>query len=176
VISALLGRNSRVLLLILVAVLVQDPVLDRLQVARAHPDLLLLLPVVAGLVAGPGEGAWVGFLAGLAADLSLPTAFGLSALVFTLTGFAVGSIVQALIEGPWWVVPLTGAVGTAIGELLYVGVALVTGQTLVLRDPQAISYVIGVTSATNALLAMPVALALRWAVGSEDLVPGGLAA
>jgi rod shape-determining protein MreD len=172
VIAGLLGRNSRVLLIILVALLVQDPVLDRMQVARAHPDLLLLLPVVAGLVGGPGEGAWVGFLAGLAADLSLPTAFGLSALVFTLTGFAVGSIVQALIEGPWWVVPLTGAVGTAIGELLYVGVALVTDQTLVLREPQAVAYVIGVASAANAVLAIPAALALRWAVGSDDLAPG----
>ncbi len=171
-IAGLLGRNSRVLFVILVAVIVQDPVLDRLQVARAHPDLLLLLPVVAGLIGGPGEGAWVGFLAGLAADLSLPTAFGLSALVFTLTGFAVGSIVQALIDGPWWVVPLTGAVGTAIGELLYVGVATVTDQSLVLRQPQAIAYVVGVASAANALLAVPVALALRWAVGADDLVRG----
>jgi len=171
VISALLGRNTRVLLIILVALIVQNPVLDRIQLARAHPDLLLLLPVVAGLVGGPGEGAWVGFLAGLAADLSLPTAFGLSALVFTLTGFAVGSIVQALIEGPWWVVPLTGAVGTAIGELLYVGVAVVTNQTLVLRQPQAIAYVIGVASVSNAVLAMPVALALRWAVRSGEFTP-----
>ena len=171
-IGALLGRNSRVLLIILVAVIVQAPVFDRMQVARAHPDLLLLLPVVAGLVAGPGEGAWVGFLAGMAADLALPTAFGLSALVFTLTGFAVGSIVQALLDGPWWVVPLTGAVGTAIGELLYVGVGTVTDQSLVLRDPLAIAYVVGVAGLANAILAMPVALAMRWAVGTDDSVPG----
>jgi rod shape-determining protein MreD len=172
VIAALLGRNSRVLLVILVAVIVQGPVLDRMQVARAHPDALLLLPVLAGLIAGPGEGAWVGFLAGLAADLALPTAFGLSALVFTLTGFAVGSIVQALLEGPWWVVPLTGAVGTAIGELLYVVVGTVTDQSLVLRDPLAVAYVVGVASAGNAILAFPVALALRWAVGEDELTPG----
>jgi len=175
VIAALLGRNGRVILLILVAVVVQGPVLDRIQVARAHPDLLLLLPVIAGLVAGPGEGAWVGFLAGLASDLFLPTAFGLSALVFTLTGFAVGSIVQALIEGPLWVVPLTGAVGTAIGELLYVGVAVVTDQSVVLRDPQAVIYVVGVVSVANAVLALPVALAMRWAVGMDDSTAPGLA-
>ncbi len=171
-ISALLGRNGRILLLILFAVIVQGPILDRIQVARAHPDLLLLVPVVAGLVAGPAEGAWVGFLAGLAADVPLPTAFGLSALVFTLTGFAVGSIVQALIEGPWWVVPLTGAVGTAIGEVLYVVVGTVTNQSLVISDPLAIAYVVGVASAANALLSMPVALALRWAVGGDEATPG----
>jgi len=175
VITALLGRNGRVILLILVAVVVQGPVLDRIQVARAHPDLLLLLPVIAGLVAGPGEGAWVGFLAGLASDLFLPTAFGLSALVFTLTGFAVGSIVQALIEGPLWVVPLTGAVGTAIGELLYVGVAVVTDQSVVLRDPQAVIFVVGVVSVANAVLALPVALAMRWAVGMDDNTAPGMA-
>jgi rod shape-determining protein MreD len=172
VIAALLGRNSRVVLVILVAVVLQAPVLDRIQVARAHPDLMLLLPVMAGLVAGPGEGAWVGFLAGLAADLSLPTAFGLSALVFTLTGFAVGSIVQALIEGPWWIVPLTGAVGTAIGVLLYVGVATVTDQSMVFSDPLAVAYAVGVASAGNAILAMPVAMALRWAVGGDETVTG----
>ena len=167
-IAAVIGRNGRLLLLLLVAVLIQGPVLDRIQVARAHPDLFLLLPVMAGLVAGPGEGAWVGFLAGLAADVPLPTAFGLSALVFTLTGFAVGSIVQTLIEGPWWVVPLTGAVGTAIGELLYVGIATVTDQTLVLHEPKAVAYVVGVAGMANAVLAIPVAVAMRWAVDADS--------
>ncbi len=171
-IAAVLGRNGRVLLLILGVILLQGPVLDRMQVARAHPDLFLLLPVIAGLVAGPGEGAWVGFIAGLAADVPLPTAFGLSALVFTLTGFAVGSIVQTLIEGPWWVVPLTGAVGTAIGELLYVGIATVTDQSLVLRDPQAVAYIVVVAGMANAILAIPVAIAMRWAVDTEPTSPG----
>ena len=171
-IAAMVGRNGRVLLLVLAAILLQGPVFDRMQVARAHPDLFLLLPVIAGLVAGPGEGAWVGFIAGLAADVPLPTAFGLSALVFTLTGFAVGSIVQTLIEGPWWVVPLTGAVGTAIGELLYVGIATVTDQSLVLRDPKAVAYIVGVAGVANALLAIPVAIAMRWAVDTEATSPG----
>ena len=171
-IAAMVGRNGRVLLLVLVAVLLQGPVLDRMQVARAHPDLFLLLPVIAGLVAGPGEGAWVGFITGLVADVALPTAFGLSALVFTLTGFAVGSIVQTLIEGPWWVVPLTGAVGTAIGELLYVVTAAVTDQDLVLREPKAVAYVVGVAGMANAILAIPVAVAMRWAVDAEAASPG----
>lgn len=174
-IASILGRNGRVLMLIFCGVLLQGPVIDRMQVARAHPDLLLLLPVIAGLVAGPGEGAWVGFLAGLAADVPLPTAFGLSALVFTLTGFAVGSIVQALIEGPWWVVPLTGAVGTAIGELLYVGIATVTDQSLVLRAPKVVAYVVAVASVANAVLAIPVALAMRWAVGGDETAAAGMA-
>jgi rod shape-determining protein MreD len=127
--------------------------------------------VLAGLVLGPTEGAWVGFATGLVADLSLPTSFGLSALVLTLTGFAVGSIVAALIEGPWWVVPLVGAFGTAIGELLHVAVATITGQDLVLHQATALIDVVAVASAANAVLAIPVAVGLRWAAGPAEL-PG----
>jgi rod shape-determining protein MreD len=171
VIDALLGARMRVALLIVVAAIIQPPLLDRLQVSRAHPDLLLLIPVLAGLLGGPEDGAWVGFGAGLFADLSLPTAFGLSALVFCLTGYVVGSIVQALIEGPRWVVPLTAAVGTAIGELLYVGVSFITGQEAVLHEPKAIIAIVVIASAGNAILSFPVALALRWALGPDDRVP-----
>jgi rod shape-determining protein MreD len=171
VIDALLGARTRVALLILVAAVVQPPLLDRIEVGRAHPDLLLLLPVLGGLLGGPEDGAWIGFFAGLCADLSQPTAFGLSALVFCLTGFAIGSIVQALIEGPRWIVPLTGAVGTALGEVLYVGVALITGQEEVLHDPRAVVAVVVVASAGNAILSLPVAFAVRWAVGPDDRLP-----
>jgi rod shape-determining protein MreD len=171
VIDALLGARTRVALLILMAAIVQPPLLDRLQVSRAHPDLLLLLPVLGGLLGGAEDGAWIGFFAGLFADLSQPTAFGLSALVFCLTGFAIGSIVQALIEAPRWIIPLTAAVGTALGELLYVGVALITGQEEVLHDPRAVIAVVVVASAGNAVLSFPVALAIRWAVGPDDRLP-----
>jgi rod shape-determining protein MreD len=171
VIDALLGSRTRVALLVVIAAIVQAPFLDRLQVSRVHPDLLLLLPVLGGLLGGPEDGAWIGFFAGLVADLSLPTAFGLSALVFCLTGYTIGSIVQALIEGPRWVVPLTAAVGTAIGELLYVGVSFITGQEAVLHVPKAVVAVVVIASAGNAVLSYPVAIALRWAIGPDDRLP-----
>lgn len=169
-IEALLGARARVALLVVFAAVVQAPLLDRLQVQRAHPDLLLLLPVLAGLLGGPEDAAWIGFFSGLFADLSLPTAFGLSALVYCLTGYLIGSIVQALIEGPWWVVPLTGAVGTALGELLYVGVAFITGQEAVVQDPRAVVAIVVVASAGNALLAIPMSRVVRWALGPDERV------
>ena len=166
--DALLGPRTRVAVLIVLAAIVQAPIVDRLQVGRAHPDLLLLLPVLAGLLGGPEDGAWIGFFSGLFADLALPTAFGLSALVFCLTGYVIGLIVQALIEGPRWLVPLTAAVGTALGELLYVGVAFITGQDAVLHDPRAIVNIVVIASAGNALLSYPIAIAVRWAVGPDE--------
>ena len=57
--------------------LVQSTVGLDITVAGAHPDIMLLLPVAAGMAAGPEEGAVVGFVAGMAADLLLPTPFGL---------------------------------------------------------------------------------------------------
>ena len=45
---------------------------------------------------GPEAGAWVGFTAGLATDLFLPTPFGLSALVGCVLGFVTGRVLQSL--------------------------------------------------------------------------------
>ena len=46
----------------------------------AHGDLLLLVPIAAGLTVGPERGAIAGFVAGLAVDLLVTTPFGLTAL------------------------------------------------------------------------------------------------
>ena len=51
---------------------------------------MLLLPIMAGYAAGPDRGAVFGFIAGLVADLFLPTTFGLSALVGCLLGYGTG--------------------------------------------------------------------------------------
>ena len=163
----LLSPRARVIVLVFLAACIQSPILDRFQVAHAHPDLLLLLPVMGGLVAGPDDGAWIGFVSGFFADLALPTAFGLAALVFTLTGYLTGLAVQALIEGPWWIAPLTGAVGSALGVGLYVAIATATGQTIIATDPFWLATVLGVVSFANALLAIPVQLLLRLAYRPE---------
>ena len=53
------------------------------------PDIMVLLPIVAGIIGGPARGATIGFGTGLVSDLFLPTPFGLSALVGCLLGFGV---------------------------------------------------------------------------------------
>ena len=76
----------RALLLVVVTLLVQSTIVLDLPIGGAHPELMVLLPVAAGIVGGPEEGAVMGFVAGLAADLLLPTPFGLTALVGCLVG------------------------------------------------------------------------------------------
>ena len=88
--------TARAGLVVALFVMVQQTLMLDLRVGGVHPDIMILLPIVAGLVGGPSRGASMGFVAGLVADLFLPTPFGLSALVATLIGFAVGVATLAL--------------------------------------------------------------------------------
>jgi rod shape-determining protein MreD len=78
--------------LVLVAQLVDVAVLDRLPVAGATVDLLLLVVVVAGLGGGGVHGGVVGACAGLLADLTPPAAglLGVNALAYGLAGVVAG--------------------------------------------------------------------------------------
>ena len=76
-------ESSRVVLVVITFVVVQQTLVLDLRLGGIHPDIMVLLPIVAGIVGGPATGASMGFGAGLVADLFLPTPFGLSALVGT---------------------------------------------------------------------------------------------
>ncbi len=104
-----------------------------LRVGGIHPDIMILLPIVAGLVGGPGSGASMGFGAGLVADLFLPTPFGLSALVGCLIGFAVGVTTLALDRTAWWLAPTVALGGSAVYEVLYALLGSVLGQPQMLH-------------------------------------------
>ncbi|MGH9017480.1 MAG: hypothetical protein ACRDY1_07005, partial [Acidimicrobiales bacterium] len=71
--------TARTTIVLFVVLVVQVTLLDGVRVDGAHPEAMLLLPVAAGYVSGPERGAGLGFVAGLLADLFLPTTFGLTA-------------------------------------------------------------------------------------------------
>jgi rod shape-determining protein MreD len=77
---------------LVVAVLVQSTVLARLRLAGVRPDLLVLAVVSVAVATDPTTGAVFGFVAGLVADLLFDLPVGLSALVYTAVGFAVGTV------------------------------------------------------------------------------------
>jgi cell shape-determining protein MreD len=105
---------TRVTLVVALFVIVQQTVMLDLRLGTVHPDIMVLLPIVAGLVGGPGTGASMGFGAGLAADLFLPTPFGLSALVGCLLGFTVGVTTLALDRTAGWLPPVVAFGGSAL--------------------------------------------------------------
>jgi rod shape-determining protein MreD len=77
---------------LVVAVLVQSTVLARLRLAGVRPDLLVLAVVAVALATDATTGAVFGFVAGLVADLLFDLPVGVSALVWTAAGFAVGTV------------------------------------------------------------------------------------
>src|SRR4029453_9156548 len=77
---------------LVVAVLVQSTVLARLTLAGVRADLLVLAVVSVAVATDPTTGAVFGFVAGLVADLLFDLPVGVSALVYTAVGFAVGTV------------------------------------------------------------------------------------
>jgi rod shape-determining protein MreD len=77
---------------LVVAVLVQSTVLARLRLVGVRPDLLVLAVVSVAVATDPTTGAVFGFVAGLVADLLFDLPVGVSALVYTAVGFAVGTV------------------------------------------------------------------------------------
>lgn len=135
------------------------------QIGQVGPDVLLLIAVGAGIAAGPERGAVVGFVAGVVADLFLHTPLGLSALAFSLVGFAVGTLQSSVIRSAWWIPPATAWLGSAAGILLYALLGALIGRPEFL-EPRVLVVAAGV-GAANAVLAPALVPVMAWALPSE---------
>jgi rod shape-determining protein MreD len=129
-------RINRMLLsttLVVVALVIQVSVLSRLQLPGAVPDLLLLVVLGLAMVYGHMAGAFIGFGAGLLADLAPPAdhAAGRYALVLCVIGYLAGLIRpengQPLRSASG---PMVVVVAAALGStLLYALVGALVGDT-----------------------------------------------
>jgi rod shape-determining protein MreD len=156
----------RLAFVIFVVLLVQQVLMVPLRVAGAHPDLLWLLPITAALLDGPETGAIVGFWAGLAFDLVLPTPFGLSALVGCLLGFAVGSLTAAADPRAAWLKPVAAVAGSVAADMLFAVLGAIMGQQQMVQiDFLALGLVVAVSSL---VLVLPVNRLMRWALAGES--------
>ncbi|MEV4438895.1 rod shape-determining protein MreD [Streptomyces sp. NPDC049577] len=128
-------RLNRILLstaLVVVALVVQVSVFARLHLPGAVPDLLLLVVVGLALVYGHTAGAFVGFGAGLLADIAPPAdhATGRYALVLCLVGYLVGLAKPESGHLRSATVPMVVVAGAAVAStLLYAGVGSLVGDT-----------------------------------------------
>lgn len=128
-------RFNRMLLsttLVVVALVLQVSVLARLQLPGAVPDLLLLTVLGLALVYGHVSGAFIGFGAGLLADLAPPAdhAAGRYALVLCVIGYLAGLVRPDNGRLRSATGPMVVVVAAAIGStLLYAGVGALVGDT-----------------------------------------------
>ena len=152
-------RLPLVLLLVLTA---QKAVLADVDLRDVRPDAMLLFAVCAGLVGGSEVGAVLGFVAGLITDLFVQAPLGLSALVFSLIGFAVGSFRSNLIRDIWWIPPTTAFAASATGVLLYGVLGAVVGQSQYVR-PHLLTTAL-VVGVMNAVLSLALVRLTGWAL------------
>lgn len=167
----------RTVLVVVLALVVQSTVVLDITIAGVHPDLMLLLPIGAGIVAGPEEGALMGFVAGIAADLLLPTPFGLSALVGCLIGYGVGYATGSIAREVWWFPTLVALAASAVWVMLYAVLGAVLGQSQFLQV--SLATVVVVVAVCNAVLATPAVRLVAWSFDgypgdrARSKVPGG---
>jgi rod shape-determining protein MreD len=148
---------------LLLAVILHTAVLPQLRFFGVGADILLLCGIAAGIAAGPERGATVGFCCGLLADCFLQTPFGLSALVYCLVGWAVGSFQTTILHATWWIPVATVVVASALGTLLFAAVGAVVGQEQLISH--RLPLIIGLVAVLNGVLGPVVVRAMRWALG-----------
>lgn len=85
-------RTFALLLLIGTALLLEQTVLNFVRVAGVKPDLVLLLVIFNGILKGPREGAFWGFIAGLLEDFACAHYIGLNALGKLVAGYLSGLV------------------------------------------------------------------------------------
>lgn len=151
----------RILVVVAFSLLAQVTIVLDIRVGGASPDVMFLLPIAAGIVAGPIEGAAVGFIAGIALDLLTPTPLGMTALVATLVGFGVGAISGGIVREVRGLPTLVALGASAIAVMLYAVLGAVLGESQFLHVDLAA--VVTVVAVANAVLAGPAVRLMRWA-------------
>ena len=154
--------RARLPFVLFVALTLHESLFRDTRVGDVRPDVMLALAVAAGIVGGAERGAVTGFVAGLLADLFVQTPLGLSALAFSLVGFAVGSLQSAIIRAAWWIPPLTAFVASLAGVLLYAVLGAIIGRAEFVRPEVAV--VAAGVGAMNAVLALPAVRLMSWAL------------
>ncbi len=152
----------RVPLVVLTALLLQVTLMARLRLFGVVPDLMLLMAVAGGINGGPIRGAVIGFASGMAIDMFLETPVGLSALVFSIVGYAVGAVETGILRAAWWIPVLTAFLASMAGEALFAVAAQVVGRPgLLTARLGVIVVIVGITSAA---LALPVVRVVGWSL------------
>ena len=153
---------ARTAIVLVAALLLQVSLVGDLRIAGASGNLMLLMAIAAGITGGADRGGAVGFASGLSYDLVLPTPFGLSALVYGVVGYVVGSFQRGVFGSMWWLPPLTAAAASAAGVAAYGVIGAVLGEDWLTTHLLTVMVVVAVV---NALLSPLAVAAMLWTTG-----------
>jgi rod shape-determining protein MreD len=141
--------------------LLQTTLVARLPLFHERGDIVLLVVIAAAIVGGPELGAIIGFVFGLSFDLVLQTPFGLSALAYCITGYAVGVLQSSVLRTSWWIPVLSAIAGSAIGVLCFALLGDLLGQDGLVSG--RLPAIIAAVAIVNAVLVLPAIRVVRWA-------------
>lgn len=159
-------------LIIVVALVLQTTVFTELRIWGGGVMIGLVVTIAVAFSAGSNAGAIFGFVLGLLFDLFLTgTPLGLSALSFTVAGYAIGSFERSLLRQGPFVAPIITAAGTTIGLLVFIMVGALLGNQAFL-ELRTLGVVV-VTIAANAAISPLVFPAVQWAMGERERVSAG---
>lgn len=117
---------------IVIAITVQSTLLASATLLGVIPQLVLVVIVSFAFLDGERVGIVTGFFGGLLIDLLLPQSIvGLTALVYTLIGYGVGSFRQFTTGDSVWTPVLVVGVASAVAEVSYALLAIMLGQAWV---------------------------------------------
>lgn len=151
-------------LVVITLLVLHTSLFNQLRVFGVMVDVMLLVAVAAGLVRGSALGAQVGFAAGLATDLFLNTPMGLSALVFSLVGYATGIVATGLATTTRLLTMAIAAGASATGVVVFALVGTMLGSTGLLTG--RLWVVVFVVAVGNGFLSPLAVRLLRWAVSA----------
>lgn len=156
---------ARVAAVILAALTLQVTFFSTFSFEGARPDVMVLLAVLAGYLAGPERGAIVGFASGMAFDVVLSTPLGLSALVYTLVGYGVGAATSGMVRSSRLAPVAIAAGGSAVAMIAYALLGSIVGVATF--DGAPLTAIVVYVAVINAALAPLAVRALSWAVAAD---------
>jgi rod shape-determining protein MreD len=121
-------RVLAVAAVIVTALLIQSTIFAELRLLGVRPELLFLVTVVVAFLEGPGEGAVIGFVSGLAQDLLLNEPKGILALTLTLLGYTMGTLRQFIVSPSPFLPVVLVSLGTFAGVCFYAVVSFLLGN------------------------------------------------
>ena len=126
------ARAGVIAVMMIVALALQTALLPQLTILGVIPQLVLIVVVTLAYLDGEPTGVITGFAGGLLLDLQpLQSIVGLTALLYTLIGYAVGRVgALAPREGVWTPLFIV-ATATAVAEFGYAAMSVILGQQFV---------------------------------------------
>ena len=151
--------TARVVLLVIVAVVVQEAVISQISIFGVNADVTPLVVMAIGLLTGSLPGAIVGFFCGLLVDTLLVQTLGITSLLYIVIGYWSGRL-RELRDPAHGLVPLgLGAAATA-----FAGIGMTIIQFLLgVNSPVSwlLAQQIFITVLVNTIIALPVYALVR---------------